>query len=189
MNLGDGMTSWNFADVYEAIAARVPDRPCQICGDRVITWRDFDRRANALATDLLAAGLTHQSKVAAYLYNGPEYLETYMAAFKSGFVPVNTNYRYSDDELAYLWTNSDAVAVIFHATFAEHCDHMRARVPNVHTWICVDDGHGECPDWAVPYETAAASATGRTTPPWGRSPDDLYILYTCLLYTSPSPRD
>jgi acyl-CoA synthetase (AMP-forming)/AMP-acid ligase II len=55
---------------------------------------------------------------------------------------------------------------------------MRARVPRVSTWICVDDGTGPCPEWAVPYETAVASATGRTMAPWGRSPDDLYILYT-----------
>ena len=31
--------------------------------------------------------------------------------FKAGLVPVNTNYRYTDDELVYLWDNADAVAV------------------------------------------------------------------------------
>ena len=40
---GDHMTGWNFADVYEGIAARVPDRPCQVQGDRVITWAEFER--------------------------------------------------------------------------------------------------------------------------------------------------
>jgi acyl-CoA synthetase (AMP-forming)/AMP-acid ligase II len=142
------------------------------------TWAEFDHRADGIGATLLAAGAQQQDKVAQYMYNCPEYLESMFGLYKAGLVPVNTNYRYSDDELAYLWTNSDAVAVIFHATFAEHCEHMRARVPNVRTWICVDDGHGACPDWAVPYETAAASASVRTVAPWGRSPDDLYILYT-----------
>jgi fatty-acyl-CoA synthase len=87
------MTTWNLADIFEAVAARVLDRACQIQGDRVVTWAEFDRRANALTADLLAAGLGHQSKVAAYLYNGPEYLEVYLAAFKGGFAPINTNYR------------------------------------------------------------------------------------------------
>ena len=87
------MTAWNFADVYELVARAVPDRPAQIQGDRVISWREFDQRADALAADMLAAGMSHQSKVAAYLYNGPEYLETYIAAFKGGFAPVNTNYQ------------------------------------------------------------------------------------------------
>jgi acyl-CoA synthetase (AMP-forming)/AMP-acid ligase II len=98
--------------------------------------------------------------------------------FKAGLVPVNTNYRYSHDELVYLWTNADAVAVVFHGTFADRCDRLRHELPGIRTWIHVDDGSGDCPDWAVPYETAAASAAGRTVPVWGRSPDDLYILYT-----------
>ena len=169
---------WNLAEIWEHNADRFPDAVAQVQGDRSSTWAEFDRRADGVAATLLAAGAQHQDKVAQYMYNCPEYLESMFGLYKAGLVPVNTNYRYSDDELAYLWSNSDAVAVIFHATFTEHCAHMRTRVPSVHTWICVDDGHGECPDWAIPYETAAAAASERTIAPWGRSPDDLYILYT-----------
>ena len=46
------------------------------------------------------------------------------------------------------------------------------------TWLWVDDGSDSCPEWAIPYEEAAASATERTIPPWGRSGDDLLLLYT-----------
>ena len=84
-------TAWNMADIFEEVAARVPDRPAQIQGDRVVTWREFDRRTDALAADLVAAGLTHQSKVACYLHNGPEYMETVVAAFKVAMAPINTN--------------------------------------------------------------------------------------------------
>ena len=118
-------TDWTFADVFEAIAARVPDRPCQIQGDRTITWGQFDRRADALAADFVEAGLGHQSKVACYLYNGPEYIETMVAAFKASMVPVNTNYRYGPDEIIYLFDNADAEAVVFHACFTE----LRRRHP------------------------------------------------------------
>ena len=121
------MSGWNFADVYEAVAAKVPDRPCHIQGSRTITWRDLDRRANALAADMIAAGLTKQSKVAAYLYNCPEYLETYVAAFKGAFAPVNTNYRYGPEEIVYLFDNADAEAVVFHASFTELPDKVRDR--------------------------------------------------------------
>jgi hypothetical protein len=93
------MTDWAYADVWEQIAAAIPDRPAQIQANRTLTWRAFDRRANALAAHLLRAGLQRQAKVAAFLYNAPEYLETYYAAFKAGLVPVNTNYRYGAEEL------------------------------------------------------------------------------------------
>ena len=109
------MPAWNFADVWEVVAEIAPDRPAQRGGDRTVTWGEWDRRANALAADLLDAGLGHQAKVAAYLYNGLEYLEVYHAAFKAGLVPVNTNYRYGPEEIVYLFDNADAEAVVFHA--------------------------------------------------------------------------
>ncbi len=173
------MTEWNFADVYELVAAKVPDRPCQVQGDRVITWKQFDARADALAADMLAAGLTHQSKVAAYLFNGPEYLEVYIAAFKAGLAPVNTNYRYGHDEIVYLFDNADAEAVVFHAAFVELVERVRHELPKVRRWYCVADGTAPVPEWAVDYESVATtSVVGPVRGPWGRSGDDLLLLYT-----------
>ncbi len=172
------MSNWNFADVYEAIAARVPDRPCQVRGDRVVTWGEFDRRASALAADLLTAGLTQQSKVACYLHNGVEYLEALVAAFKAGMVPVNTNYRYGPDEIAYLFDNADAEAVVFHAAFGALLDGVRDRLPRVRRWYVVADETGPGPDWAMPYERVVSSGAQVVETTWGRSGDDLLLLYT-----------
>jgi acyl-CoA synthetase (AMP-forming)/AMP-acid ligase II len=105
-------------------------------------------------------------------------METTFATFKAGMAPVNTNYRYAEDELIYLWDNADAVAVVFHGCFTERVDRVRDRVAKVHTWLWVDDGSEVCPEWAIPYEEAAASATQRTVPAHGRDGDDLLLLYT-----------
>ena len=176
---GDDVSAWNFADVYEAIAAKVPEHPCQIQGDRVITWAEFDRRTNALAHDFVAAGLGRQSKVAAYLYNGPEYLETYIAAFKGAFAPVNTNYRYGPEEVAYLFDNADAEAVVFHASFAALIDGIRGRLGKVKRWYAVTEPGHPVPSWAVDYdEVVGRPDAGPVRPSWGRSPDDLLLLYT-----------
>jgi len=173
------MSSWNFADLYEGIAARIPDHPCQIQGDRVITWGHFDARTNALTADLLRVGLSHSSKVAAYLYNCPEYLETYIAAFKGGFVPANTNYRYGPEEVSYLFDNSDAEAVVFHAAFTPLVDRIRSNLPKVKRWYCVADGTHSVPDWATDYEAVVGPGlTTSVSGPWGRSQDGLLFLYT-----------
>ena len=176
------MTSWNLADIWETVADARPDAPAQRCGDRVFTYAEFDRRSDALAADLLDAGLGQQAKVAAYLYNGPEYLEAYFAAFKAGLVPVNVNYRYGPGELIYLLDNADAEAVVFHAVFAPVVEEIRPKLPGVRRWYVVDDG-SPAPGWAVPYEQVmeVASRSGsseRVAPPWGRSGDDLLLLYT-----------
>src|SRR5947209_3701700 len=78
------VTDWNFADVWDAVAATVPDRPALQQGGVRIDWRDFERRAAAAAGYLVApaaqdSGLGHQAKVAQYLYNCPEYLEALYA--------------------------------------------------------------------------------------------------------------
>ncbi len=172
------MTDWNFADVWEVVADTIPHAPALIHGSRTVTWGEFDRRANSVAHALLGLGVERQDKVAHYLYNCPEYLESTFAVFKVGLVPVNTNYRYTDDELVYLWENADAKVVIFHGTFVDRIEGLRDRVPGVRTWLWVEDGNAPCPPWATPYEAIAAGETDRVTPPWGRSGDDLLMLYT-----------
>ncbi len=150
---------------------------------------------------LLDAPVVRQDKVALYLYNCSQYLEATFACFKLGLVPINTNYRYADAELVYLWDNADVVAVVFHGAFVDRIEGIRARVPRIRSWLWVDDGTAPCPPWAVPYEEAATSGSvgarpasgragvgqvgsggppgvGRVVAPWGRTPDDLYMLYT-----------
>lgn len=175
---GGTTNGWNFADVFEAIADSIPDALAQQQGDRAYTWAEFDARSDGIAAALLAAGLQEQDKVAQYLYNGPEYLESVLGCCKAGMATINTNYRYAADELVYLWDNGDVVAVVFHGTFTETIEPIRARVPNIRLWLWVDDGSRSCPDWAVPYEAAATSAPGRTAGPWGRSGDHLILIYT-----------
>jgi fatty-acyl-CoA synthase len=172
------MTNWNYGDVWETVADVQPDAIAVSQGNRHIAWSEFDHGADGIAQFLLDLGVVQQDKVAVYLYNCPEYLQTTLAATKIGLVPVNTNYRYGDDELSYLWENADAVAVVFHGTFADRIEGILERVPGVKGWLWVDDDSGPCPDWATPYEDAAKSATKRTTAPWGRSGDDLLMLYT-----------
>jgi acyl-coenzyme A synthetase/AMP-(fatty) acid ligase len=96
---------------------------------RHVSWREFDRGADGVARYLLDLGVVQQDKVALYLYNCPEYLQACFAAIKIGLVPVNTNYRYGDDELSYLWDNADAVAVVFHGAFSERIERIMDRVP------------------------------------------------------------
>jgi 3-oxocholest-4-en-26-oate---CoA ligase len=171
-------TNWNYADVWQTVAEAEPAAPALVQGDRRISWEELDHRADGVGRWLLDQGVARQDKVALYLYNCPEYLEALFGIVKVAAVPVNTNYRYVDDELVYLWDNADSVAVVFHGTFAGRIERVRARVPNVRAWLCVDDSSSACPAWACRYEEAAKSAAGRVRAEWGRGPDDLIMLYT-----------
>ncbi len=170
-----GAAEWTFADVWETIAAEVPARPALVHGDKRVSWRGFDRHADAVAATLLDAGLQPQDKVALYLHNSPAYLESVFATLKARLVPVNTNYRYTGNELVQLWTNADAAAVIFQGTFLAQAEAVRHRCPAVRAWLFVDDGAAACPGWATPYR---AAATDRAATARARRGDDQIFIYT-----------
>jgi fatty-acyl-CoA synthase len=173
------VATWTFADIWENLADALPDSQALVHGSLHRSWSEFDRRAASLARFLLDAGCGHQEKVAFYLHNGPEYMEAFAACSKASLVHVNTNYRYGDDELTYLWTDADAVCVLFHGVFGRTVERLRSRVPNVHTWLWVDDGSGDCPSWATSYQEAVTvPVVGHVRGPRGRSGDDLVLLYT-----------
>ncbi|MCT2557514.1 AMP-binding protein [Tsuneonella sp. YG55] len=169
---------WTFVEVWQTVAEHVPDRLALAHGDVALDWSCFDRRAAGIASSLLKAGLHPQEKVALYLHNSPAYMESVYASLKARLVPVNTNYRYTGDELVQLWTDADAVAVIFHGAFAEQADAVRARCPDIKLWLFVDDGKSACPVWAQPYEEAAQhpdEVRGIVGAPSG---DDQMLIYT-----------
>ena len=172
------MSTWNYGLLWKGIAQAEPDRLAQVHGDNVWTWGQFHQRANALAADMLAAGVGHQGKVAHYLYNCPEYLETTFASFLGGFVPVNTNYRYGPDEIVYLFDNSDAEAVVFHGAFAGLVDQVRGRLPKVKRWYMVPDEVVDVPSWAVDYRSVVSREVPPVEPSAPLSSDDMLFLYT-----------
>jgi fatty-acyl-CoA synthase len=167
--------NWNFADAWDAVADALPDAPAQMQADRIYTWSEFDRRANAFARELQRLGLKRNSKVAILAYNGPEWLEALYGAFKVSMVPVNTNYRYGPDEVAYIYDNADAEVVVFHASFTPLLEQIRGKLPLVKQWLVIADSSDE-PDWAVRYEDVVAPGADR--PDWKRSGDDVHMLYT-----------
>jgi fatty-acyl-CoA synthase len=181
---------FNLASIHEAIAERAPERECLIFRDRRLDWAGVTDRTRRLADVLRGHGLgchadrsslanweSGQDAVALYLYNGNEYLEGMLGAFKARAVPVNVNYRYVEEELVYLLTDAKAKAIVFHAHFAPTLARIRDRLPEVRLWLQVSD-ESEAPllDGALDYEQALAAA--EPAPPRDLSPDDLYVLYT-----------
>ena len=59
----------SFASLWEKISDLIPEEDALICGDDVLSWREFDVRASKLASALIENGLSKNSKVAIYLNN------------------------------------------------------------------------------------------------------------------------
>lgn len=166
---------WNLATVWESVADALPDKTVLVQGERRTPWSVFDDRAARFAGALQAAGLRDDSKVAQFLYNGPEYLETLYGTFKLRAVPVNVNYRYVEDELAYLLRDSDAEALVFHGSLADRVDAVRDRVPGLKLLVQVDDG---CPHLPGAHRYEELLAAHEPMERVARTGDELMLLYT-----------
>jgi 3-oxocholest-4-en-26-oate---CoA ligase len=170
---------FHFATVYEAIADTVPELPAIIQGDRRILWGEFDDRSARLAGCYLAHGLGTDSKVGMYLYNSPEYLEAQAAAFKIRACPVNVNYRYLEDELAYLLDNADCEAIVFHASLASRLEKIRSKLPKLKLLIQVydvDAPNEPLLDGALRYDDVITQYEPAER--MHREENDVYMLYT-----------
>ena len=170
----------HFGHIWEHIADAIPDAPAVVQGDRRILWRDYEQRAARLAAAFQEIGLGPHSKVGMYLYNSPEYCETNFAAMKIRGVPVNVNYRYLDDELAYLLENADAEALVYHSSLADRVERVHARLPKLQLLVEVDDGPtADGPhtvEGARRYtDVQAQCAPAERIEPQG---DEIYMLYT-----------
>jgi acyl-CoA synthetase (AMP-forming)/AMP-acid ligase II len=177
--------------VVDAVAAAIPDRTLLIQGDRRYSYAEVVERSNRLASYLHVLGLgahTARSDLAGhqagqdllgiYAFNGPEYVEGMLGAFRARVAPFNVNYRYVKNELRYLLDDSGATALLYHARFAPRVAEILPELPALRVLIQIADDSGNALlDGAVDYETVLAS-TSPTPPPVTAEPDDLYVLYT-----------
>jgi len=185
-----GTTQFTVPGAFDAIANALPERTALIWGERRWTFPEMADRSKRLAHYLRSRGLgahteradlagheSGQDHLGIYLYNGNEYFEAMLGAFRARVAPFNVNYRYVEDELAYLLDNAGCRALVYHSCFAPTLAAVLDRVPGVEVLIQVDDGSGEALlPGAVDYETVIAeSSPDVDVEP---SPDDLYILYT-----------
>ncbi|HWW53949.1 MAG TPA: AMP-binding protein, partial [Acidimicrobiales bacterium] len=158
---------FNLADLWECVADAVAPRLALVCGERRLTYAALDERATRLAHGLASLGVARNDHVGLYLYNCAEYVETMLACYKLRAVPLNVNWRYVADELAYLLDDGDVVAVVTEADLLSTVQAVQARLPKLRSVIAT----------GADYEGLVTSASPRRDfEP--RSADDHYLLYT-----------
>ena len=166
----------SFGTIWEAIARDQPDSVAISEPARDYTFAEFDDRSARLAAALSAAGVGPGDKVACYLYNGAPYLETVFAAFKLGAVPVNANYRYTQDELTALLADADAAALVFSGDLAANVTHAARTLPSLRLLVRVGESSpGNGPDAQELADLYAATSPRPSEP---RPGADQLFMYT-----------
>jgi 3-oxocholest-4-en-26-oate---CoA ligase len=170
--------SYNLAELFECVADAVPDREAVVTPTSRRSYAQLETRANRLAHAFAARGIGPGDHIGLQLYNGGEYLEGMLAAFKLRAVPVNVNCRYVERELAYLYDDADLVALVYHRALAPRVAAVLGRTPRLRELFVVDDDSAVAAiegthDYELALEAGSARRDFRE-----RSGDDVYLAYT-----------
>ena len=167
----------NFADLFEHAADAFGERTAVISADRQVTYCELDERTNRLAHYLAGLGVKPGEHVGLYAHNSVEATETILACCKLRAVAININYRYTENELQYMFCDADLVALVCDRQYAPRAAAASASVSGLLGTIVIEDGSGAGIGSGREYAAAlAAGSAARDLPP--RSSDDIYIIYT-----------
>ena len=152
--MGDAV-SFDLSTVFQAVADAIPDSELLVWRDRRFTYAQTTARVDGVANYLTSVGLgchterdglaghdSGQDHLGLYLRNGNEYLESMIAAYRARVAPFNVSYRYVEEELVYLLSDSKATALVYNAEFAPRVAAIRDRLPQLRVLIQVADETG-----------------------------------------------
>jgi long-chain acyl-CoA synthetase len=107
----------NLAAMFAATVRRWPHRPALVEGEST-SYAELDLRAAKIAASLRARGIGPGDRVAFYLGNCVEFVATFLACTRSGFIVVPIGIRQQRPELEFLLADSGARAILFEASLA-----------------------------------------------------------------------
>jgi len=93
-------------------AARLPDKPALIFGERRFTFRELERLTNQAANGLKALGVEKGDRVTLFAQNSPEWAIGYAGIAKAGGVINPVNAMLTAEELAYVVKDCGAKVLI-----------------------------------------------------------------------------
>ncbi|MFF8812630.1 amino acid adenylation domain-containing protein [Streptomyces pactum] len=141
-------------------AALTPDAVAVVHGDRTLTYRELDERANRLAHHLIDAGVTPETPVAVLQQRSADLLVSVLAVLKAGGAYVPLDERFPDDRLAFVLADTGAPVLLTDRASAPRAAAHRART------VVVDDD-------------AAWADRAPSAPPVPGHPERLaYVMYT-----------
>src|SRR5262249_49913300 len=162
----------DFPDLFEHAADVFGERIAVVSGGRQVTYRELDERTNRLAHYLAGIGIGAGDHVGLYAHNSIEAAETLLASCKLRAAAININYRYTENELQYMFADADLAALVCDRQLAPRAAAASRAASRLRGIVVIEDGGAAHLTGGTAYAAALAGASpGRDFPP--RSNDDV----------------
>ena len=108
-------------------------------GETTLTYRELDRRSNAVAHAFVERGVTPEDRVALMMSNCPEYVVADLAIIKAGATKVPLNDMLTSDEFEHMLSDSRASTVVCGPNFIDTLAEMADGLEYLDSQIAVRD--------------------------------------------------
>jgi fatty-acyl-CoA synthase len=142
-------------DVIEGLVDKHGDRDFIVFDDRIVTYRQFDARANRFARWGQSIGLKAGDCVALFMENCPDYIAFWTGMAKIAVKTALINYNLTGAGLAHCVKVADARAVVMNAELAPAFETARDQLKlDFGVWYLGQPPEGAAPVDAQPLEQA-----------------------------------
>ncbi|MCI4350831.1 MAG: AMP-binding protein [Thermoplasmata archaeon] len=166
------------AALLRAKARKNGDHPAVRFSDVTWSYQQLDQESDRVARGLQDAGIHPGDRVAAFLYNRPEFLSLWFGTARIGAVLVPLNTGLKGELLRYELADSAPAGLVLERSLVTPYLTVRSQVPVRREWVVESGGNTT----ELPAEVAAWSelrrSTASPTPIELRPSDPASILYT-----------
>ena len=141
-------------DFFDRGAWLAPDKPCLVDDARSWTYRETAAMTRRIANALRAVGLQLGAKIAVLSPNDIRGFAAVLGIFRADMVWVTVNARNAVAENLYILGWHDAEFLFYHSEFEEQVARIRAELPQIAHFVCIDREGVAAPSleaWYAPH--------------------------------------
>ncbi|CAN7543799.1 AMP-binding protein [Acidovorax sp. LjRoot66] len=122
--------------------------PCLTMGTADLSYGEVQRTSHRVARALQRSGIAPGDKVAVLSSNDALAFACVFGISRAGAVWCPVNPRNEASENRFVLDAFDCSCLIFHSAYAPMVEQMRAQLPKVRQFVCLDATFGWAPSWA-----------------------------------------
>jgi len=132
------METKTLPEQFRAAAQLHADKPAIVSTEQTVTYAELDAQSDAIAAGLIERGIEPGEHVGLYGINSAAFVAIYLGIQKAGATVVPINLLLNPNEVAWILNDADVKLLFYFEPFAPAVESIRANLPNIGTFICVE---------------------------------------------------
>lgn len=144
------MNDKSLTAIFRETASNYGNGAAILFAERTISYAELDIAAGRVAAALAGRGVKKGDRVGLYCPNSDAFVAAYLGIVRLGAAAVPVNLLLNPREIAFIYNDAEASALIYHEAFSANVAAIRAAAPCLKTFVFIGGGQAAAGDiaWA-----------------------------------------